>query len=111
MLRNKVPAYMNQYPARLTHGYAEERRCTVTHQCKVVKSVGQAVEITQNFKISKMNVHTLYLTFVSRINHKYCNSVLKAVIFSVRISSQWVQFLGEYLKSLHDTLNVKHRGC
>jgi hypothetical protein len=89
---------MNQYPAHLTHGYAEERRYIVTRQCKAVKSVGQAVEITQNFKISKRNVRTLYLTCLSKINHKCCNSVLKAVIFSVRTSCQWVPFIGEYLK-------------
>ena len=40
---NKLPAYLNQYPAHLTHEYAEERRCRVARQCKVANSVGKAV--------------------------------------------------------------------
>lgn len=28
---NKLPAYMNQYPAHLTHEYTQERSVVVTH--------------------------------------------------------------------------------
>jgi len=61
---NKLPAYMNQYPAHLTHEYAEERRCRVTRHCKAAKSVGKAVEIRKHFKISKRKLHNLYLKCV-----------------------------------------------
>lgn len=61
---NKFPAYMNQYPAHLTHEYAEERRSTVTRHCKAAKSVGKAVEMTKHFKISERKVHALYLKCV-----------------------------------------------
>jgi len=55
---------MNQYPAHLTHEYAEERRCRVTHQCKAARSVGKAVDKTKHLKISKRKLYTLYLKCV-----------------------------------------------
>jgi hypothetical protein len=55
---------MNQYPAHLTHEYAEERRCGATRQFKAAKSVGKAVEITKHFKMFKRKLYTFYLKYV-----------------------------------------------